>query len=467
MKKIFKNKDNTLYFMIIILFVFLSTIIGLKHESWGDEAHAWLLARDTSLKDLIFIYLHSDGHPCLWHLVLKLFQFLGFQYKNIFIISTLFSTIGITLILFFSKFPKWIKILLPFTYFIFYQYTVISRGYCLILPILASLAIIWDKRHEKIIIFSILLFLLLSTEAYTFFFAGMIYMIYFYETIKNKKYHNLKHTIFLILLFLAFCFTVYYVYPQSENKFNPYNFSYHISSSFFTSYDYNSNLNVLICKIATTILIILIYLCYKKDLNNLKELILLITPVLLFLSLKYNQPWHFGIVFLIFLFFFWIHKKENNKYAKIILLLSVCYQLPCTIISSIYDFNYAYDSSYEMSKFIKNYDYKNLTIKAVGFHASSINAYIDSNIYENYDTGFYYWHKNAKYYKTTRIEDKINWNYVFDADIVIISNREIIDEKNFPEFNCYYFYGNSFFEYKIYDRFPGQIFVSKKIDEIN
>lgn len=120
-----------------------------------------------------------------------------------------------------------------------------------------------------------------------------------------------------------------------------------------------------------------------------------------------------------------------------------------------------------MTKLIKKYDYRNLRIKAVGFYTSNINAYLGTNIYENYDDnrGFYYWHKNAKYYQTTNNNEIINWDYVFDADIVVVSQKSTIDEEEHPDFNCYYFDGASFFEYTRYEDFPSQIFISKKIDK--
>lgn len=464
MSKFLKKKENILYIITIIIFIILSTIIGLKHENWADEAQAWLLARDVSFKDLIFTYLHTDGHPCLWYLVLKFFQLIGLKYNYMFIISIIFNTIGIALILFFSKFPKWFKVLLPFTYFIFYQYTVISRGYCLILPLLAILAILWNKRHEKVIPFTITLLLLLSTEAYTFLAAGALYLIYSYETIKNSKYHNKSHIISLVILFISFCFTIYYVFPRPDNKFNPHSIHYFLSSSFFTGYFEN----YFISGLGTFITISLVYLCYKKDIKGLIQLALIMIPVIIFLTIKYSRPWHLGIVFLLFIFCTWIHQKENDKFAKILLLLSLSFQIPWAIISSNYDFHNAYDSSYEMSNFIKKYDYENLRIKAVGFYTIGLNAFLDSNIYENFDDnlGFYYWHKNAKYYQTTEIKNKKNWDYVFDSDIVVISTRQIIDEREHPDFNCYYFKASSFVEYEPYENLQAQIFVSKKIDNV-
>lgn len=58
--------------LIIFEFIFLSFIGIMNHEKWGDEAQAWLLARDTSLSELIFFYASYEGTPVLWHLILKL-----------------------------------------------------------------------------------------------------------------------------------------------------------------------------------------------------------------------------------------------------------------------------------------------------------------------------------------------------------------------------------------------------------
>ena len=88
--KIIENKENLLYVFITIFFIILSFIIAKKNEPWADEAHAWLLARDTDLVTLFTKYLHTEGHPALWHIVLKGFQAIGGTYELMYILPIIF-----------------------------------------------------------------------------------------------------------------------------------------------------------------------------------------------------------------------------------------------------------------------------------------------------------------------------------------------------------------------------------------
>ena len=265
-----KKKEKIFYLVIILCFIVLSVFVGSRHEAWADEAHAWLIARDTSFYTLFFKYLHTDGHPALWHLILKLFQSIGFKYENIYLISTLFSSMGVSIFLFKSKFKWYIKLLLPFSYFVIYQYTVVARGYCLILLLLSCIAWLWDKRVDKCYLFSFFLILLLSSEAYTFFLAGMIYLIYLFDYIKIRKSGNNsnykdgnKLLRCLVVLGIFFVLTVLYVYPISSNTFHLTTHNYFISDSFITTYNNVWNIKLIV----SVIIICLIYIGYSKEKN--------------------------------------------------------------------------------------------------------------------------------------------------------------------------------------------------------
>ena len=129
-----KKKEKIFYLVIILCFIVLSVVVGSRHEPWADEAHAWLIARDTSFYTLFFKYLHTDGHPALWHLILKLFQSIGFKYENFYLISTLFSSMGVSIFLFKSKFCSSSKVncfsffILIFYFKIFKNFTEINSG---------------------------------------------------------------------------------------------------------------------------------------------------------------------------------------------------------------------------------------------------------------------------------------------------------------------------------------------------
>lgn len=253
---------NVLYIGILFFFVALSIFVGIHHEPWADEVNPWLMAKGSSVLDLFTTYLHSEGHPALWYLVLKMFQVIGLKYSSLFIIPIFFSTLGVAIFLFKSNFKLHLKILLPFTYFIFYQYTIIARGYCMILFLLSLIAWIYPKRQEKCLTFSFLLILLLSLESYTYLLSGSLFLLYLYDyyELKKKGKENLKYRNCLFLLFFFFLITAIYVFPSSTYSFDHRGSLYSLSDSFFTSF----HSNMIIKYFSTLFLLFFLYFIYQK-----------------------------------------------------------------------------------------------------------------------------------------------------------------------------------------------------------
>jgi len=40
------------------------------HEPWFDEVQAWMIARCATIKELLTVIPHYEGHPPLWHMIL-------------------------------------------------------------------------------------------------------------------------------------------------------------------------------------------------------------------------------------------------------------------------------------------------------------------------------------------------------------------------------------------------------------
>lgn len=458
-----KKREKIFYLVIIVCFVILSLFVGSRHEAWADEAHAWLIARDTSFYTLFFKYLHTDGHPALWHLILKLFQSIGFKYENIYLISTLFSSIGVSVFLFKSKFKWFIKLLLPFSYFVFYQYTVVARGYCLILLLLSCIASLWDKRVDKCYLFSFFMLLLISSEAYTFFLAGMIYLIYILDYIKIKKNNCNNNKLLGCLIFLGvfFILTILYVYPISSNTFHLRSTSYYLSDSFITTYN-----EVGIVKIIFSIGIVAwLYFSYwkEKSLAKYGQLWYFLLPIILFYFLMYYNAWHLGILLFAFIFVLWIQGMYNSRMLNIFLVVCLLVQVCWSGCSIIYECNNKYSSSMDVANFIKQYDYENMEILGASFNESGVNPYFDKNIYDNWnsDIGFFYWNTSNIYYDED-IYDKV-YDIVVVSDFYIDSFMELgysVDDR----YNSYYFEGNSYIENYIYEPLGTTVYVLKEID---
>jgi hypothetical protein len=115
------------------------------HEPWADEAQAWMLAKTLSFSQLFGRYLHYEFSPGLWHGVLWLLARLHASYAGMHWAAAGIALSGIALLVF-SKLPFALRLVLPFTYFLAYQYAVVARSYVLLGPLLFALARLWPQR---------------------------------------------------------------------------------------------------------------------------------------------------------------------------------------------------------------------------------------------------------------------------------------------------------------------------------
>ena len=132
LRKIYDFKKNWFIYLILIIYIILLAIMIYYHEPWADEAHSWFLVKNDNLFEMLTKHLRYFGHPSLWYLILMIPAKIGLPYVTMSIISGMIATAGVYVFLKYSPFPKIIKALFPFSYFIFYQYAVIARSYVLL-----------------------------------------------------------------------------------------------------------------------------------------------------------------------------------------------------------------------------------------------------------------------------------------------------------------------------------------------
>ncbi len=144
------KKTGCAEYIVILLYIAGITIIGHFHEYCFDEAQAWQIARSASIKEILTVIPHYEGHPPLWHLILAPFAKLGTPFDlSMRLVNTVFSGGAVCLLLFRSPFPKAIKCTLPFTYFFFYQYGVICRPYSMMMLAFMLMAATYKERSKK------------------------------------------------------------------------------------------------------------------------------------------------------------------------------------------------------------------------------------------------------------------------------------------------------------------------------
>ncbi len=181
-EKIEKKSGHVPELIVITLYVIGHVLMSLVHEPWFDEALAWLISRDSSIYDIMFEATHYEGHPALWHLVLAPFAKSGAPYElSLSFVSLLFSGTAVALFVWKAPFKRIFRITIPFTYFIFYQYSVVSRPYCMMMLAFVLMAITYKSRNEHPGRFVCSMLFLCATSAYGIVIAGGVTIAWLIE----------------------------------------------------------------------------------------------------------------------------------------------------------------------------------------------------------------------------------------------------------------------------------------------
>ncbi len=190
------------------------------HVPWIDEAQAWLIARDDSLRDLLLRRLHYEGAPALWHLILKTAIALHLPYAGLNWLAGAFGFTGIFILIRFSPFPRIFRWLLPFTFFLQYQYAVIARPYVLAPLLLFTLAIVYSLPKPRPILFALVAGLLANINAHAGILSCVFALLYLYDLYRR---HELalpslrRHTALAAALFTVLCcLSVIVAYPAPD-----------------------------------------------------------------------------------------------------------------------------------------------------------------------------------------------------------------------------------------------------------
>lgn len=404
------SKSRIPEFAAVIVFAAALIIVTIFHEPWFDEAQAWQIAKDTSYKDILFTIPHYEGHPQLWHLILSIPAKAGVSFEiGLKSVGFIFSILSVLILEFRSPFPRIVKLLIPFTYFFFYQYGVIVRPYCIMILAYFLLACTFQKRNEKPVVFVLSLALLCSTTSFGIVVAGGIAVTWLFEIWKELGTKGVFHCLFsdarlraLTLLLIFALFLVISVMPASdsfvlnEQMFKGSFFKYllcilcttatSISQTFVTSADWLSTDTQLIAltdigfqsffpAILVDILLWILIIVFSTK-KNLKYIIIPYLCYAVFGAIVYFGGHHLGISHFLLLFWLWIATEDPNRFEvgkaisnrlKIsekdiiiskkfaIFVIVCCITVPAcwTVSSSVLEIKYAYNFGRNVAAFLE------------------------------------------------------------------------------------------------------------------
>ena len=456
-------KNDWLTHLVLLIYIVLISVTISKHEPWADEAQAWLLARDSNPFDLLFKNLRYEGHPPLWYLILMIPSKI-LPYRTISVISAIIAISGVCILLYRSSFPKIVRLLLPFSYFVFYQYGVIARSYVLVPILLFAIARIYSDKTAKIYQFVILVCLLANVSVFSTLIALSIMLIHLIDLIKARSVlakRLIIKQIIAYLIFLVIITLIAIILWQPEDSTFAKSYQYNIKQFYNMSRDVlNESITE---KLYISIPILVISLVWFWQTRVLLLYLLSTLSVLALFSIKYYNSWHLGFIFLTWVFVMWLSFDKQREYriknrwfagiAKKVVIASILavssFNLFWTASASIHDFNGTYSAGAAVARYIKDNQLEGKKIYATSFWSTSILPYFKENIFDNYRDGnrTTYWLWSTK---NSRIEDH---NAVIKAqpDLIIFGRS---GKQDIPG-------------YKFVGIFEGNLYWKNKIKEKN
>lgn len=176
---------DKLLWLVFLLFITIGFWLLLNHQPWRDEAQAWLITRDLSVKE-VFLQMPYEGTPPLWHLIITPFSKLDLPYESILGVHFLIAIVSIFILLFYSHLPRVIKMLLPFNYYFIFEYAIIARNYNLTILFLFILASLHNNRFKYPLLYGSLIALLSWTNVHSLAISGIILGLFIYDLVKEK-----------------------------------------------------------------------------------------------------------------------------------------------------------------------------------------------------------------------------------------------------------------------------------------
>ena len=351
---------------IIVVALYAITVASaiLHHEPWADEAQAWQLARSVPLHSLLTYNLHYEVHPILWYFLLRMLAIAGISYSGMHWVCGAVAVAATTILLFFSPFPRYLKVLLPFTYFLLFQDAVIARPYVLVPPLLYLVALRWKKGYLTV---AVLLALLANLELHAAVISGGLASVYCIEQLRagaSKDPVRRRNLIFFVLIQLcSYALALWTVWPASD-------LSHWEITNHAKSYGVIAG-QALVWAIAEPIWISVAYwilaaLCFEERGSLIKLL-----PVLYFAAFStiYVSFWHSGLLIPLSLSLLWMTwpASENRKrpyekaFRAAIVVVSVV-QILWSFNSLTYDHAHPYSGDLAAAKFLKPYVDQGITI---------------------------------------------------------------------------------------------------------
>jgi hypothetical protein len=386
--------------VVTVCFAALVFYGAVIHEPWWDEAQAWLIARDATMTDLFTERLAYEGHPPLWYLLLAIPAKAGLPYKSMHVVAGLIAIAGVALLQRQRNVPLLIRILLPFTFYFAYQFTVVARSYVVLGALLIAVAAIYDRRSERFWLFVAILLAMANVSIHGTGIASALALLFLFDEWRARR--KGQRAVPLSRLFLAgalfvidIAFLAIVMAPPADisGRFNMHHafriwklWSVPSNAYIETLFGYDWFFTILASQLA---FIFLLFWFWRT--RTLGLFALMVISIVLPCAVYYS-PWHEGVFFFILMTALLVsysrpvaHRRLRHA-VTIVFALVLARHIYWTASSYAYDATSAMTGSGAAAKYIREHHLDRTRLYGAGVRCIEVQPYFASNVFGNQRT---------------------------------------------------------------------------------
>ena len=410
---------------LFIIYALVTLFILSKHEPWRDEAQGYLMIKEMNILEL-FKNAYIEGHPILWHVLMKPFINIGISYDYLSIISWSLTLISAYIVIFKLELNKLLKIMLLCSYHLIYIAPAYFRSYSLVVLMLLLMTLLYKDRYKYPIIYGTIMLLSCNIHLFLTGFVGVLFLFELYDFIKEKT--NKKRII--LIIFSVIGLLLFMIQIRGSG---PSYFKINILSMLLNILISSNNIIATIISFIT--LIIFGIILYRTKNIRLFMLFMLLTMVQISLDLIKSLSYISELYIFILLFIYINSKKIKNKIMIpfiIVLLIQIIFY---SVNNVLLDIKYPYSDARKTANYIKENIPKGSKIYCTNTsYCSSLIPYLNDeydiiDTYTNNKISYIKWIEYYKYDRTKKVKDDGKYKYyieIKDYELKELKNYKII-----------------------------------------
>jgi hypothetical protein len=351
-----------------------------------------------SLPALFKTYIRYEGSPGLWHFLLWVLVHTHVSYTGLHWFCGLVSVAATALLVFGSPFPRYIRLTLPFTYFLIFQFAIVARSYVLVPIFLFLIAFCWKRSP---LLLGLLLGMLANIALHAAMISAGFAVVYAVSCLQGKMpgsgFSWRRQIEGLAILLTLYAFAVWTVWPPHDQGFKASNGPLIVVVTLHF---------MELCRpwgLAIPFWVA-IALCLQARRAQLYLLPLLLFA--LFSLVVHIAFWHAGLLFPLAICLLWITWPSRGTLAprseamgSNALIAMAALQILWSAYALEFDHYHAYSPDLAASEFLQPFFREGATIAVTytadsGCHACfsvGLMPYFDDNIFINQPNSFWWW----------------------------------------------------------------------------